>query len=90
MAHVGGMVAGHGGLKNINMGMYAYERYAQAWGKQSAWAYKVGLTLDINSYALVLKVGTAHVQAIPIHEIMPCLNLSKFRCFPYELILHVL
>lgn len=68
------MVAGHGGLKGINMGMHAYGKYAQAWGQAMAWAYVVGSTLDINSYALVLQARTAHVQANHVHGSMPCLN----------------
>ena len=44
-------------------------------GQPMAWVYEVGLTLDINSYSLMLQVGTARVQANPLHESMPCLNL---------------
>ena len=79
-------VAGHGGLKGINMGMHAYGKYAQAWGQAMAWTYVVGSTLDINSYALVLQAGTTNVQVNHVHGSMPCLNLLNIDVLPYECI----
>lgn len=48
------LVASNEGLMSMDMGKHAYGRYTLACGgAMVAWAYKAGLTQNINSYAQV-------------------------------------
>lgn len=48
---------------NLDMGVHAHDGYAWAWRHVVAWVYGLEFIRDINSYAQLQKVKTAHVQA---------------------------